>query len=145
MAGATSVLRGCRMSSSEIDPQRVVPGHRREACEPVEGRAAEGERTHGSVHELHAASDTSQESTAGQLEQRMTRAMQIDTVGILFFRPDGRIIDCNEAFLRMSGVARQDVVAGRVRWDQLTPAEWLPASRRAVDEFQRTGRTYSFS
>ncbi|HET9025392.1 MAG TPA: PAS domain S-box protein [Burkholderiaceae bacterium] len=71
----------------------------------------------------------------------MTRAMQIDTVGILFFRPDGRITDCNDAFLRMSGVAREDVVAGRVRWDALTPEEWLPASRHAVAEFQKTGRT----
>ena len=68
----------------------------------------------------------------------MARAMQIDTVGILFFRPDGRITDCNDAFLRMSGVAREDVVAGRVRWDALTPPEWIPVSRRAVARSSRS-------
>ena len=75
------------------------------------------------------------------LEERMARAMQIDTVGILFFRTDGSITDCNDAFLRMSGLRREDAVSGRVRWDALTPPEWTEISRRAYTEFEERGRS----
>jgi two-component system CheB/CheR fusion protein len=128
------------MSSSEIDPNPVSTGTRRTAGDPAE---AAGPREQGAQRGPRggAAVEAAPEHAPGPLEERMTRAMQIDTVGILFFRPDGRIIDCNDAFLRMSGVVREDVAAGRVGWDALTPAEWLPAVRHAVDEFHRTGRT----
>jgi PAS domain S-box-containing protein len=74
-------------------------------------------------------------------EERLRRAVQIDTVGVLFFKPDGRITDANDAFLRMSGCSRQELAQGRVRWDELTPPEWMPASLQAVAEFEATGRT----
>ncbi|MGZ8253737.1 MAG: PAS domain S-box protein [Burkholderiaceae bacterium] len=125
------------MSSSEIESHSLQIGTPREAVEPGETRGVRG----GGVHGRDLGAAVAAERTPGPLEERMTRAMQIDTVGILSFRPDGRIIDCNDAFLRMSGVARGDVTANRVRWDALTPSEWLPASQRALDEFDRTGRT----
>ena len=95
-----------------------------------------GERLH-----VATAADVPADQAPGRLRQRLARAMEIDTVGILLFRTDGRITDCNEAFLRMSGVSRDDIVAGRVRWDLLTPAEWMPASMQAIEEFLHTGRT----
>jgi PAS domain S-box-containing protein len=74
-------------------------------------------------------------------EERLRRAVQIDTVGVLFFTTDGRITQANDAFLRMSGCSRQELAQGRVRWDEMTPPEWMPASRQAVAEFEATGRT----
>jgi PAS domain S-box-containing protein len=74
-------------------------------------------------------------------EERLRRAVQIDTVGVLFFKTDGRITDANDAFLRMSGCSREELTQGRVRWDELTPPEWMAASRQAVAEFEATGRT----
>lgn len=109
---------------------------RRDALAPIEACAPRAEGAPDDV-----AMQEGRRVTAGPLEERMTRAMQIDTVGILFFRPGGRVIDCNEAFLRMSGAAREDVTAGRVCWDALTPSAWLPAARHAADEFHQTGRT----
>ena len=125
------------MPSREIDPDSTV---RLEAAQAARPRAR---REDAAVDAQDPATGTAApgQGATRPREERMTRAMQIDTVGILFFRPDGRITDCNDAFLRMSGVAREDVVAGRVRWDALTPEEWLPASRHAVEEFQKTGRT----
>ena len=126
------------MSSSEIDSNpRTEPAS--ESADPVSRPARRAPSDEG-LHVARAA-DRMPEPAPSRLEERMTRAMQIDTVGILFFRPDGRITDCNDAFLRMSGVARADVVAGRVRWDLLTPAEWMPASLRAIEEFTQLGRT----
>ncbi|MBV9492078.1 MAG: PAS domain S-box protein, partial [Verrucomicrobia bacterium] len=74
-------------------------------------------------------------------EERLRRAVQIDTVGVLFFTTDGRITDANDAFLRMSGYSREELAQSRLRWDELTPPEWMPASRQAVAEFEATGRT----
>lgn len=74
-------------------------------------------------------------------EERLRHAIEIETVGVIFFRADGAITFANEAFLRMSGYTHDDVVNGRVRWDEMTPPEWMPHSLRAVDEFLTHGRT----
>jgi len=73
--------------------------------------------------------------------ERLRRATEIDTVGIIFFKPDGSIADTNDAFLRMSGYSRDDVSKGRVRWDDMTPSEWMPQYLQALEEFKTTGRT----
>lgn len=75
-----------------------------------------------------------------QSEERVRRAMEIDTVGIIFFKPEGTITDANEAFLHMSGYTREDVKSGLLRWDAMTPEEWMPDSRHAIDEFLSEGR-----
>ena len=74
-------------------------------------------------------------------EDRLRAALQIDTVGVIFFDTDGAITEANDAFLRMSGYSREDVAAGSVRWDELTPLEWMAASERAVEELKATGST----
>ncbi len=74
-------------------------------------------------------------------ESRLQRALEIETVGIIFFKVDGSITGANDAFLRMSGYTRADLAAGLVRWDVMTPPEFLEQSRRAVEEYVRDGRT----
>jgi PAS domain S-box-containing protein len=55
-----------------------------------------------------------------------------------------RIIDANDAFLDMVGFTREDLVAGRMSWAELTPAEWRAASLRAIAELGATGRCKPF-
>jgi PAS domain S-box-containing protein len=74
-------------------------------------------------------------------EERFRRALAIETVGVIFFTIDGGITDANDAFLRMAGYARADLEAGRIRWDELTPPEFMPQSLHAMEEFKATGRT----
>jgi PAS domain S-box-containing protein len=74
-------------------------------------------------------------------EERFRRALEIETVGVIYFTVGGQITDANDAFLRNCGFSRQDVAAGLVRWDELTPPEWAPHSERAVAEFIATGKT----
>jgi PAS domain S-box-containing protein len=74
-------------------------------------------------------------------EDRLRRALAIETVGVIFFTVDGDITGANDAFLRMSGYTRDDLTAGRVRWDDLTAPEFVAQSQRAVDELKATGRT----
>jgi len=47
--------------------------------------------------------------------------------------------EANDAFLRMIGFTAEDVAAGRVRWDDLTPPEFRGASARALDQLRTTG------
>src|SRR4028118_1263169 len=74
-------------------------------------------------------------------EERLRRAIGIETVGVIFFKTDGSITNANDAFLRMSGYSREGLAEGLVRWDEMTPPEWMPHSLKAIEEFESTGRT----
>jgi PAS domain S-box-containing protein len=74
-------------------------------------------------------------------EERLRTALEIDTVGVIIFRPEGPITGANLAFQRMSQFSHDDVVQGHVRWDGMTPEEFMPASLRAVEELVTTGKT----
>ena len=80
------------------------------------------------------------EAKLRESEARLRRAIEIRTIGVFFFSVDGRITDANDAFLTMSGYTREDLKAGRVRWDQMTPPEWLRLTRDEMDRFSRTGK-----
>jgi PAS domain S-box-containing protein len=77
-------------------------------------------------------------------EGRLRRAIEIETVGVIFFKTDGSITNANDAFLRMSGYSREDLAEGLVRWDEMTPPEWMPHSLKAIEEFESTGRTIPY-
>jgi PAS domain S-box-containing protein len=74
-------------------------------------------------------------------EERLRRAISIDTVGVIFFDADGAISDANDAFLRMSGYDREDLAQGGVRWDVMTAPEFMQVSMRAVGELLARGET----
>jgi PAS domain S-box-containing protein len=77
-------------------------------------------------------------------EEMLRRAMDIETVGIIFFNTSGSIADANDAFLRMSGHTREELERGELRWDTMTPPEWIPHSLNAVAEFKALGRTIPY-
>jgi PAS domain S-box-containing protein len=81
------------------------------------------------------------EAALRESEARFRESVEVATVGVLFFDFEGRIIDANDAFLKMGSYSREDVEAGRLRWDELTPPEWLPASYRAIAEMETAGET----
>jgi PAS domain S-box-containing protein len=58
-------------------------------------------------------------------EARIRRLVDANIIGIFIWDLHGRILDANDAFLRMVGYDRNDVASGRVRWTDLTPPEWL--------------------
>jgi PAS domain S-box-containing protein len=57
---------------------------------------------------------------------------------------EGEIIEANEAFLHMLRFSREDLISGRVRWPDLTPAEWRDSDERAVAEIKATGTLHPF-
>ena len=72
-------------------------------------------------------------------EARIRRLVDSNIIGTFVWDPDGRISDANEAFLRIVGYGRDDLVSGRLRWRDLTPAEWRDADDRRVADLEATG------
>jgi PAS domain S-box-containing protein len=58
-------------------------------------------------------------------ETKIRRLVDANIIGIFFWDIEGRITEANEALLRMVGYDRDDLASGRLRWTDLTPAEWL--------------------
>jgi PAS domain S-box-containing protein len=75
----------------------------------------------------------------GEREARIRRLVDSNIIGVLIWDSQGRIIEANKAFLDIVGYAREDLVSGRLRWTELTPAEWRDADDRAIAELKATG------
>jgi PAS domain-containing protein len=54
-------------------------------------------------------------------EAKIRRLADANIIGIFIWDFEGRIIEANDAFLRMVGYDREDLVSGRMRWTELTP------------------------
>jgi PAS domain S-box-containing protein len=72
-------------------------------------------------------------------EARIRRLVDSNIVGIVIWDVQGRIIDANQAFLDMVGYAQEDLVSGRLRWRELTPAEWRDADEQIIAELRAVG------
>ena len=72
-------------------------------------------------------------------EAKIRRLVEANVVGIVMWNLEGAITGANEAFLRMVQYDREDLASGRVRWTDLTPAEWRDRDERAVADLKATG------
>ena len=79
----------------------------------------------------------------GELQKReakIRRLVDANVVGVLISNlDDGQIIEANDAFLDMVGFTRDDLTSGPITRSELTPPEWLAASRRAEAQLRATG------
>ena len=81
------------------------------------------------------------ESPEAQGEARLRRALDVEAIGVIYLDMTGRIVDANNAFLAMSLYSREDLEAGKLDWQRLTPREFLDCSRQAFAELQERGET----
>ncbi|MCO4865787.1 AAA family ATPase [Cupriavidus sp. WGlv3] len=77
-------------------------------------------------------------------EAKIRRLVDANIIGIIVWNADGDIIEANDAFLRMVGYEREDLVSGRVRWTDLTPVELRADSEQALAHAVRTGSALPF-
>jgi PAS domain S-box-containing protein len=73
---------------------------------------------------------------ASGLEAKIRRLVEANVVGIVMWNLEGAITGANEAFLHMVQYDRDDIASGRVRWKDLTPAEWCDRDERAIAELK---------
>ncbi|WP_160174392.1 sensor histidine kinase [Archangium violaceum] len=67
-------------------------------------------------------------------ENKFRRLFESNLIGIVFGDIHGGLYDVNEYYARLLGVSREDVLAGKVRWDVITPPEELEKDRAAAKE-----------
>jgi len=90
----------------------------------------------GDVEFIGAVSDITERKTT---EDKMRRLVEAGILGIYFATVEGGIVEANQAFLQMLQYSREDLVAGRLRWADLTPTEWRERDERSMAEFLATG------
>src|SRR5262249_19604356 len=71
-------------------------------------------------------------------EARIRRLVEANVVGIFLWDLGGRIFEANDAFLGLVQYSRDDLLAGAVRWPELTPAEWRERDEQAIAQLQAT-------
>src|SRR5262249_3332876 len=74
-----------------------------------------------------------------QREAKIRRLVDANIVGVLRSALDGRGIESNDAFLRMLGYSREDLMSGRLRWTELTPPDWRAVTDQAVAQIRAQG------
>jgi PAS domain S-box-containing protein len=86
------------------------------------------QRTRESLNQLKAS------------EAKFRRLADANIVGIVSADIYGSITDANDAFLNSMGYTREDLLAGRIRWDEMTPADLKPLDDQAYEELIATGK-----
>ncbi|MFB3910397.1 MAG: PAS domain S-box protein [Candidatus Eisenbacteria bacterium] len=81
------------------------------------------------------------EEALRQSHERLKKVLEVETVGVMFWDlSTGRMTDANETFLKLSGYSRQEVEAGELTWQRLTPPEYVELSLEEIEKFKVSGR-----
>ena len=59
-----------------------------------------------------------------QRDKKIRRLVDANIIGIIIWEVEGRILEANDAFLRIVGYDREDLASGRLHRTDLTPPEW---------------------
>jgi PAS domain S-box-containing protein len=73
-------------------------------------------------------------------EERFRQVSESGFINIMFFHPDGRIVEANNAFLQLVGYTEAEMRAGRLRWDRLAPQEWREETRKQMGNSRTTNK-----
>jgi PAS domain S-box-containing protein len=84
------------------------------------------------------------EEALRESESRFRRLSESNMIGIMFWDLKGRITEANDAFLEMLGYTRDDLLAGKIHWDQVTRPENLSLDEQAFTEMRDTGACTPF-
>jgi PAS domain S-box-containing protein len=84
------------------------------------------------------------QSDVEEREKKIRRLVDANIIGIIIWEVEGRILEANDAFLRMVGYDREDLALGRLDRTTLTPPEWRDRDARTVEELSRIGTAQPF-
>lgn len=77
-------------------------------------------------------------------EARFRRLAESNMIGIMFWDLTGTVTEANDAFLEMVGYSREDLEAGRLRWDEITKPELRHLDDKAIEEMRSSGASTPF-
>src|SRR5215467_14213451 len=77
-------------------------------------------------------------------EGKIRRLVDANIIGIFIADREGRILEANDAFLRIVGYDRADLVRGRLNRNELTPPERRELDKRTWGDLNSIGRLQPF-
>jgi PAS domain S-box-containing protein len=77
-------------------------------------------------------------------ERKIRRLVEANIIGIIIADREGRILEANDAFLRILGYDREELVSGRVRWTELSAPEWRERDILTLAKLNSTGIVQPF-
>lgn len=79
------------------------------------------------------------EETLHQSESRLRKLFESDLMGIGIPDRFGAFTEANDELLRITGYTREELNAGQVRWDAMTPPEYRALDAAHIEEAARRG------
>ncbi|MBC6432585.1 PAS domain S-box protein [Nostoc sp. HG1] len=76
------------------------------------------------------------EQALQESEAKFRSVVESNMIGIGFWHRDGRITDANDALLNVVGYTREELLAGTLSWQDLTPREYILLDEQALTQFQ---------
>jgi PAS domain S-box-containing protein len=77
------------------------------------------------------------EQSQQQSDVRFRRLVKSNILGIIWSRHDGLVLDANQAYLNMVGYSIDDVVHGRLNWNDITPPEFAEVDKQIIETTRR--------
>jgi PAS domain S-box-containing protein len=77
-------------------------------------------------------------------EAKFRRVSESNMIGIMFWDLTGTVTEANDAFLEMIGYTREELLAGKVRWDDITGPELRHLDDQAIEEMRARGASIPF-
>ncbi|HEY9641905.1 MAG TPA: PAS domain S-box protein [Coleofasciculaceae cyanobacterium] len=79
------------------------------------------------------------EQALRESEWRFRRVMESNMIGMGFWTFAGEITEANDALLNLLGYTRDEFLAEKPRWRDLTPPEYAEIDEQAVEQIRQTG------
>ncbi len=77
-------------------------------------------------------------------EERLQAFVDHAPIGMVFSHLDGRVLEANQAFLKVVEYEREDLERGEIHWDAITPPEYLHLDYEAIAEAKQTGFSQTY-
>ena len=77
-------------------------------------------------------------------EAKFRRVSESNMIGIMFWDLNGTVTDANQAFLDMIGYSHDELVEGKIKWDEITRPELRHLDTLAIQEMKDTGASVPF-
>ncbi|MEM7717004.1 MAG: PAS domain S-box protein, partial [Cyanobacteria bacterium P01_A01_bin.68] len=77
------------------------------------------------------------ESALKKSEAHFRHIFESNMLGVMFWKTNGQIIDANTRFLQIIGYSREDLEAGLIDWDELTPPNWKDVDRKMIEQIKK--------
>ena len=72
-------------------------------------------------------------------ESRLHRLLESSIIGIGIATAEGKLLDANDALLKLLGYTREELASGTLRWNEMTPPEYRKADLQLLEQLQGRG------